>query len=74
MGTLSELVHISTQTYVLKPHSILLLQPTFWNTKGRHDSFNQAQNIERTAAHIGQEKHDANAATKLWTQGSTDHI
>lgn len=47
---------------------------TFWNTKGRRDSFDQTQNIESTAAHIGKEKHDPNAATKLWTQGSADHV
>lgn len=47
---------------------------TFWDAKSRHDSLNQTQNIESTAAHIGKEKHDPNAATKLWTKGSADHI
>lgn len=47
---------------------------TFWNAKSRHDSFDQTQNVESTAAHIGKEKHYPDAAPKLWTQGSADHV
>lgn len=55
------------------PHHVLLCL-TFWDAKGRHDGLNQTQNIERTAAHISKEKHDPNAAAKLWTQSSADHV
>lgn len=47
---------------------------TFWNAKGRHDSFHQTQNIKCTATHIGKEKHDPNASAKLRTQGSANHV
>lgn len=47
---------------------------SIWNAKGWHDGFDQTQNVESTAAYVGKEKHNANAPTKLWTQGSTDHV
>lgn len=47
---------------------------TLWYSKSSHDGLNQTQNVERTCTHAGKEKHDSNAATKLRTQSSTDHV
>lgn len=47
---------------------------TFWDPEGRCNSLDQTQNVESTTANVGKEKHDPNAATKLWTQGSADHV
>ena len=55
------------------PHHVLM-DFTFWHSKSRHDSLNQTQDIESTATHVRKEKHDPNASTKLWTQGSADHV
>lgn len=47
---------------------------TFWYSKGGHNGFNQTEHIESTAAHIGQEEHDANATTKFGPQRSAYHV
>ena len=47
---------------------------TFWDAKDGQNSLNQTQNIESTATHVGKEEHDPDAATKLGTQGSADHV
>lgn len=40
---------------------------TCWHAKGVHDGLNQTKHKQSTAAHIREEEHDADAATKLWT-------
>lgn len=47
---------------------------TFWHSKCGHHSFNQTKDIEGAATYISQEKHEADAATKLWTQRSANHV
>lgn len=47
---------------------------TFRDSKCGQDGFNQTEHHQSTAAHISQEEHDADAATKLWSQCSADHV
>lgn len=47
---------------------------TFWNSKGGHNGLNQTQHKKGGAAHVSQEEHDADAAAKLGTQRSADHV
>lgn len=44
------------------------------DSKAVHHCLHQPQHIEGTATHVGQKKHDPNAAPKLWAQGTADHI
>lgn len=70
-------VHICLNAQEYQPGSILRavrIKPTLWCSKGGHNGFNQTQHIESAATHISQEEHDADAATKLWTQRSADHV
>lgn len=52
----------------------LPLHLTFWDTERGQHSLDQAQYIECTSTNIGKEEHDSDAASKLWTQGSADHV
>lgn len=47
---------------------------TRWDPKAVHQRLHQPQHIEGTATHVGQEKHDPDAASKLWAQGTADHV
>lgn len=47
---------------------------TYSDPKIRHYGFDHPQNVESAAAHVSEEKHDPNAAAKLRTQGSADHV
>lgn len=47
---------------------------TFWHSKCGHDGFNQTEHKEGAATHVGQEEHDANAATKFRTQRPAYHV
>lgn len=47
---------------------------TFWHSECGHDGFNQTQHKEGAATHVGQEEHDANAATEFRTQRPAYHV
>lgn len=58
--------YIHTYTYIYKL--------TFRNAKGGQDRFNQTQYKEGAGTHVGQEEHDADAATEFRTQRTANHV
>lgn len=47
---------------------------TYWYAKGVHDGLDETKHKQSAAAHVRQEEHDADAATKLWAESSADHV
>lgn len=47
---------------------------TFRNPEGGQDCFNQTQYKEGAGTHVGQEEHDADAATEFRTQRTAYHV
>lgn len=49
-------------------------QLAFWYSKGGYHCFHQTQHVQSAATDVGQEEHDANAATEFGPQRSADHV